>query len=129
MVLQSQLSVSGTKAFATIRTVIVSTLQSYRPQHGGKLLGPPTRVARSSSTGAAETGAGIRMILVEMSFHRPGRHLQDLAPDSGLQGFKVQRLGRRGPYQGLDFSLDLLRERLLEPFFSPVRAGAASSLA
>ena len=69
------------------------------------------------------------MILVEMSFHRPGSHLPDLASDRGLQGFKVQGLRRSGPYQDLDFSLDLLRERLLEPFFSPVRAGAASSLA
>ncbi len=69
------------------------------------------------------------MILVEMSFHRPGSHLQDLASDRGLQSFKVQGLRRRGPYQDLDFSLDLLRDRLLEPFFSPVRAGAASSLA
>ena len=64
------------------------------------------------------------MILVEMSFHRPGSHLQDLASDRGLA-----RASKSGPYQDLDFSLDLLRERLLEPFFSPVRAGAASSLA
>ena len=53
----------------------------------------------------------------------------DLAPEGGLQRFKVQGFGRCGSHQGPDFSLDFLRQRFLEPLFWPVRAGEASNLA
>ena len=72
-------------------------------------------------------GPGIRMILVELRFHRAGRPLQDLAPEGGLQSFEVQGFGRQGTHQGPDFLPDLLRQRFLEPFFWPVRAEEASS--
>ncbi len=61
-------------------------------------------------------GPGIRMILVELRFHRAGRPLQDLAPEGGLQSFEVQGFGRQGTHQGPDFLPDLLRQRFLEPF-------------
>ena len=74
-------------------------------------------------------GGDVGVILVQMRFHRPGRQLHDLAPESRLQGFQVQGFGRRGSDQGPDFPLDFLRQRFLEPFFWPVRAREASSLA
>ena len=69
------------------------------------------------------------MILIQLRFHRPGRPFQDSAPESRLQGFKIQSLGRRGSHQGPDFVLDFLRQRFLEPFFWPVRAAEESNCA
>jgi hypothetical protein len=109
-------------------------LQRDLSQGGLERLGPPTGVARFSSTAAGRHRPGlVAPVGIQAALHGPSRQSQRTPPHRGFDRFEVQLVCRTRADQRLDFAGDLAVEEFREPLFlaasaSEAAAGVASSV-